>query len=632
MSSSCTISSSHPETRHNRWNHLLFTTKITGLALQREIHNRFTHLPIHPQNYAHFNLPILASSVTPLWTSTDSPSEWILTAGKIENLRVASCKLNGLTIPANTPFSFWKQIGYPGRLQGYVIGRELKQGCLIPSIAGGLCQLSNALYDLALKSGFDIIERHRHSHMINGSEAERNRDATIKWNYIDLQFKAPFDWGIDVDFTDKNMIIHFRSSQFSTSSNSSSTLFKIDLPTPHQPTSHDSSLSSQPSHPLRNCYSCKETKCHQNQSHVKHAQNHRFQAKGKTTYLIDESWPEFQTYLNQYNPDSSPATHIIFPFPSHFPKWGRRWGWAFPSYSTSSSSLTQTIPWKASLKRVLALKKASFSTAPIFKHQIQINQAYADALLKHIPLETTHLIIAQSLLPFLYQAGVCAGRTYDVLMSRLPFRALQARLDTLKTQYTQSPTLADFRVPSFLEEMEENALKKARRIITPHREIAQLFGNQSRLLEWSNPPKTPDSSSQPMSKHPQIEPTILLFPASLVARKGAYELKKIISSLNQNYPNQFRLKVMGKAIESESFIKDLKYTPFDGHWDSIDGVLYPSHIEHQPRILLRALSLDIPVITSSVCGLDENLQSLSINDLEDLEGFVRWCVQLEKRH
>ena len=143
---------------------------------------------------------------------------------------------------------------------------------------------------------------------------------------------------------------------------------------------------------------------------------------------------------------------------------------------------------------------------------IQINQDYAHALLKHIPLETTHLIIAQSLLPFLYQAGVCAGRTFDVLMSRLPFKVLQTHLDTLKSQYPQSPTLADFRVPTFLEEMEENALRKARKIITPHRKIAHLFGNQSHLLEWNNPPKTTHASLHPMSKHPQKEPTVLLFP------------------------------------------------------------------------------------------------------------------------
>ena len=60
----------------------------------------------------------------------------------------------------------------------------------MPTIAGGLCQLSNALYDTALKANFEIIERHRHTKVIKSSLAEQDRDATVKWNYVDLRFKS----------------------------------------------------------------------------------------------------------------------------------------------------------------------------------------------------------------------------------------------------------------------------------------------------------------------------------------------------------------------------------------------------------------------------------------------------------
>ena len=36
----------------------------------------------------------------------------------------------------------------------------LSRGCIIPSIGGGLCQISNALYDAALLAELEIVERH----------------------------------------------------------------------------------------------------------------------------------------------------------------------------------------------------------------------------------------------------------------------------------------------------------------------------------------------------------------------------------------------------------------------------------------------------------------------------------------
>jgi hypothetical protein len=96
---------------------------------------------------------IIAESRSPLWTAHET-SERVLLAGKIHNLRLAIRRLNGVEIPANHVFSFWKQVRRTSRLKGYVAGRELREGCLIPSVGGGLCQLSNALYDAALRADF----------------------------------------------------------------------------------------------------------------------------------------------------------------------------------------------------------------------------------------------------------------------------------------------------------------------------------------------------------------------------------------------------------------------------------------------------------------------------------------------
>src|SRR5262249_41959133 len=136
---------------------------------------------------------VLAESSTPLSSSCDQ-REAPLVAGKIQNLRIAIRAIDSLEVPANQMFSFWGHIGRPTRRKGYARGRELRQGCLIPTIGGGLCQLSNALYQCALESGFEIVERHAHSQVVPGSAAELGMDATVFWNYVDLRFKssAPF--------------------------------------------------------------------------------------------------------------------------------------------------------------------------------------------------------------------------------------------------------------------------------------------------------------------------------------------------------------------------------------------------------------------------------------------------------
>ena len=126
----------------------------------------------------------------------------------MQNLRVASRKIDGCRVPAGGRFSFWKQVGWPGRLRGFVKGRELRQGCLIPSVAGGLCQLSTALYDAALRAGFTIHERHRHSQIVPGSLAAIDRDATVFWNYVDLQFSAPHAFQIGVRMTADDLLVH----------------------------------------------------------------------------------------------------------------------------------------------------------------------------------------------------------------------------------------------------------------------------------------------------------------------------------------------------------------------------------------------------------------------------------------
>jgi hypothetical protein len=153
---------------------------------------------------------ILVQSVSPLWTA-QSAAEEKLVAGKVQNLRIASARLNGKIFAAGETFSFWKCVGAPRARRGFVVGRELREGCMIAVVGGGLCQLSNALHLAAGEAGMEILERHAHTRVVPGSIAAAGRDATVFWNYKDLRFRASMPFVLEVTIDSTNLTVRFRA-------------------------------------------------------------------------------------------------------------------------------------------------------------------------------------------------------------------------------------------------------------------------------------------------------------------------------------------------------------------------------------------------------------------------------------
>ena len=125
-----------------------------------------------------------------LYTLSD-PRERLLEMGKVQNLRIAAAAIDGIVVAPGETFSFWRAVGRATRGKGYVVGRELRQGCMIPTIGGGLCQLTNALSRVAHRAGMEIVERHSHSVHPEGFFIDGATDATVFWNYIDFRFRSP---------------------------------------------------------------------------------------------------------------------------------------------------------------------------------------------------------------------------------------------------------------------------------------------------------------------------------------------------------------------------------------------------------------------------------------------------------
>ena len=149
----------------------LFQLKARVLQANRALEDLRQPLHRHPPGNQLLDAPLLAEVRTELWNHT-SNAEFPLKAGKVQNLRVACRMLDGTEIPAGGVFSFWKQLGRTTRRAGYTVGRELRSGCLVPNVGGGLCALSGLLYEASLLSGCEIIERHGHSRILPGMTAE----------------------------------------------------------------------------------------------------------------------------------------------------------------------------------------------------------------------------------------------------------------------------------------------------------------------------------------------------------------------------------------------------------------------------------------------------------------------------
>lgn len=87
-----------------------------------------------------------------------------LQENKIINLKIAAKKLNGVIIKPGEVFSYWYLIGKPSRRKGYVDGMILNNGGFEPGVGGGLCQMSNMLFWMAIHTPLTIVERHRHAY------------------------------------------------------------------------------------------------------------------------------------------------------------------------------------------------------------------------------------------------------------------------------------------------------------------------------------------------------------------------------------------------------------------------------------------------------------------------------------
>ncbi len=515
---------------------------------------------------------IIASSRTPLW-SDETVAERRLQLGKVQNLRCAVRKMNGVVVPAGEIFSFWKQVGRTTARRGYAPGRELREGCVIPSLGGGLCQLSNALYQAALEAGADIVERHAHTRVVPGSASEAGRDATVFWNYRDLRFHFTTDIQIEAHLTGDELIVRFRAT----------------------PTPREKAINPAPTPRRRivlldpvahGCVTCGQTSCFRHESDI--ARNSRGEVAEKITFLLDEVWPEYQRYVSEMRGAGNVLGIAID---------GTRW--RLPRYAWDSAGFSQveTATVETLWRSLEARRLRGAAPAQVRAAQLQGAERLALRLAERaLAVDTRQVVVAQTLLPFLWRDAYLGGRTFDVLVTRFPLEHLHARLDEALTAHPERRLLGDFRAPQWLVEAETEALAAATRIVTPHAAIAALFPGRAVLIPWHLPALPTLPSDTPRQR-------AIAFPGPTAARKGAYEVREAVRALD------CEVVLTGNELEGADFwqgVRTRRVERTGTAWlTGVAAVVQPSVAEDQPRPLLRALAAGVPVVATQACGLGE---------------------------
>ena len=233
-----------------RWDAVVFGAKVWGLRAQRglqDFRGGLRRWPVSDGGETDWHDARVVSTL--LWTVTDA-REREMERGKVENLRRAAALLDGVVVDAGGVFSFWRQMGRASAARGFVVGRMLKQGCVVPAVGGGLCQLTNALYEAALMSGCEIVERHGHSMQLVGMPVH---DATVAWNYVDLRVRARQRMRLKIEVGDAELSVGVQFLE----------------PMKQMPMLLEVVQSKRPAVHVGSCVSCGEVECFRHQAEAR---------------------------------------------------------------------------------------------------------------------------------------------------------------------------------------------------------------------------------------------------------------------------------------------------------------------------------------------------------------------------
>ncbi|HEY3268116.1 MAG TPA: VanW family protein [Armatimonadota bacterium] len=118
------------------------------------------------------------------------------TRGQRNNALLAARSLDGQVVQPGQTLSFNHAVGSWTPDRGYTLAPVSYSGELVADWGGGVCQTSTTLYNAALVSGMDIVERHRHTWAPN--YCSPGRDAAVAQRDIDLRIRNPYPFPVHI--------------------------------------------------------------------------------------------------------------------------------------------------------------------------------------------------------------------------------------------------------------------------------------------------------------------------------------------------------------------------------------------------------------------------------------------------
>lgn len=106
---------------------------------------------------------------------------------RVHNIELAASILNKYLIAPGEIFSFNQIVGDTTPDKGYQEALIIQGGEFATGYGGGVCQVSSTLYNAALLSNMQILDRHNHLFM--AAYVSPGRDAAVSYGTYDLKFK-----------------------------------------------------------------------------------------------------------------------------------------------------------------------------------------------------------------------------------------------------------------------------------------------------------------------------------------------------------------------------------------------------------------------------------------------------------
>ncbi|MFM9279984.1 VanW family protein [Paenibacillus jiagnxiensis] len=108
-------------------------------------------------------------------------------AGRVYNVASAARAVDGMILEPGGIFDYGKVIAAAESKYGFREAPVIVNGQLQPGIGGGICQVSSTVYNAALRTGLEIVERRNHSLPV--SYLPKGLDATYATGSINFRFR-----------------------------------------------------------------------------------------------------------------------------------------------------------------------------------------------------------------------------------------------------------------------------------------------------------------------------------------------------------------------------------------------------------------------------------------------------------